>query len=89
MQQAPKRCPRWVDTDKCDADRPNYRSRLVVREIEEAMKRSDVPSAAELFSGIPPLESVTVKMRRKASKLLQCTTSAVHTFMGCRCDEFL
>ena len=40
---------RWVDTDKGNADRPNCRSRLVVRKIKMAMKRSDVPSAAELF----------------------------------------
>ena len=46
----------WVDRDKGDADRPSYRSRLVVREINKAMKQSDVPFAAELFSGIPPLE---------------------------------
>ena len=32
--------------------------RLVVREIKKAMKKSDVSSAAELFSGMPPLESV-------------------------------
>ena len=49
---------RWVGTDKGDADRPNHRSRLAVREIKKAMKKSDVPSAAELFSGMPPLESV-------------------------------
>ena len=49
---------RWVDTDKGDVDRPNYRSRVVAREIKKAMKKSDVPSAAELFSGMPPLESV-------------------------------
>ena len=45
-------------TDKVDADRPNYRSRLLVREIKRAMKKSDVPCAAELFSGMPPLENV-------------------------------
>ena len=44
---------RWIDTDKGDAGRPNYRSRLVVREIQRATKTSDVPSAAELFSGMP------------------------------------
>ena len=49
---------RWVDTDKGDADGPNYRSRLAVREVKKAMKKSDVPSAAELFSGLPPPESV-------------------------------
>ena len=49
---------RWVDTDKGDVDRHNYRSRVVAREIKKAMKKSYVPSAAELFSGMPPLESV-------------------------------
>ena len=41
---------RWVGTDKGDAGRPNYKSRLVVREIKKALKKSDVHSAAELFS---------------------------------------
>ena len=49
---------RLVDTHKDDADRPNCRSRSVVREIKKAMKKSDVPSEAGLFSGMPPLESV-------------------------------
>ena len=48
----------WIDTDNGDAGRPNYRSGLVVREIKKPLKKSDVPSAAELFSGMPPLESV-------------------------------
>ena len=76
---------RWIETDKGDAGEPNYRPRLVVREIKKAKKKSNLPSAAELFSGMP-LESVTglrslsspptVKKRRKASEPLQCTTSA-------------
>ena len=37
---------------------PNCRSRLVVREIKKAMKKSDVPSATGLFSGVSLLESV-------------------------------
>ena len=49
---------RWVGTDKGDAGRPNYKSRLVVREIKKALKKSDVHSAAELFSGISALETV-------------------------------
>ena len=43
---------------RVDAGRPNCRSRLVVREIKKAMKRSEVPLVAELFGGMPPLESV-------------------------------
>ena len=49
---------RWVDTDKGDAQRPSYRSRLCVREIKAAMRKQDVPDASELFSGMPPLEAV-------------------------------
>ena len=53
---------RWVGTDKGDADRPNCRSRLVVREIKKAMKKSDALSSAELFNGMPPLESVCTSL---------------------------
>ena len=49
---------RWFDTDKGDAARLNYRSRLVVQEIKKVMKRSGFLSAAELLSGMPLLESV-------------------------------
>ena len=49
---------RRVDTDKDDVDRYNCRSRLVVREIKNTMMKADFPSAAELFGGMPPLESV-------------------------------
>ena len=38
--------------------RPNYRSRLVAREIKAARKPHELPGAAELFSGMPPLEAV-------------------------------
>ena len=53
---------RWVDTDKGDAQRPNYRSRLCVREIKKAMKTTEIPQAADLFSGMPPLEAVKALM---------------------------
>ena len=42
----------WIDTDKGDSDRPHCRSRLVVREIKRAMKKSNVLCAPELFSGM-------------------------------------
>ena len=61
---------RWVDTDRGDAGRPNYRSRLVVREIKKAMKKSDVPSAVELFSGMPPLESVKAHQEEEGKRTL-------------------
>ena len=47
-----------ADTDKGDADRPKYRSRLVAREIKKAVKGSDVLPTTELLSVMPPLESV-------------------------------
>ena len=59
MQKEPRQCPpRWIDTDRGDVGLPNYRSRLVVRELKKTVKKSDVPTAAELFSGMPILESV-------------------------------
>eukprot|EP00971_Amphidinium_carterae_P195682 3883398-Amphidinium_carterae.1 len=47
---------KWVDTDKGDATRPNYRSRLVCREVKKA-KRPQL-KASELFSSMPPLEAI-------------------------------
>ena len=41
---------RWIDTDKSYRGNPNYRSRLVAREIKKD-KRQD------LFSATPPLET--------------------------------
>ena len=42
---------RWVDTNKGDTERPNYRSRFVAREIN-TYKRND------LFAATPPLEAM-------------------------------
>ena len=56
------------------------------------MEKSDVPSAAELFSGMPPLESVKAllsPLERKASEPLRCKTSAVRTSMEHGCEEEL
>ena len=41
---------RWIDTNKGDDDAPNYRSRLVAREIR---RRGKIP----IFAPAPPLES--------------------------------
>ena len=43
---------RWIDINKGDADQPNYRSRLVGRELKLNNKRLD------LFAATPPLESL-------------------------------
>ncbi len=40
---------RWVDTNKGDEEKPEYRCRLVVKEIKKD-KRED------LFAAMPPLE---------------------------------
>ena len=42
---------RWIDTDKGDEENPNYRARLVGREI----KTDERP---DLFAATPPLESL-------------------------------
>ena len=42
---------RWIDTNKGDDDEPNYRSRLVAREIR---RRGESP----IFAPTPPLESL-------------------------------
>ena len=40
---------RWIDTNKGDSENPNYRSRLVGREIK-------TDSRLDLFSATPPLD---------------------------------
>ena len=51
---------RWIDTDKGDAENPNYRSRLVGREI----KTDERP---DLFAATPPLESLRYIISKCAS----------------------
>ena len=53
---------RWVDTNKGSDEEPNYRSRLVGREI----KTSDRP---DLFAAMPPLEAKNVSFRLAASRM--------------------
>ena len=42
---------RWVDVDKGDANRPEYRSRLVAKEINTAYEDG-------LYASTPPLEAL-------------------------------
>ncbi len=51
---------KWVDVNKGDDDNPNYRSRLVAREVRR--KGEDT-----LFSPTPPLESVRLILRLAAT----------------------
>ena len=71
---------RWIDTDKGDADPLKYWSRLVVREIKKTLKKSDVPSAVELFSGVPPLESVETLLSLSVSHSQEEANSCEHFY---------
>ena len=51
---------KWIDTNKGDADSPNYRARFVGREIA-TYKRDD------LFAATPPLESLRYIVSRCAA----------------------
>ena len=51
---------RWIDINKGDQTTPNYRSRLVAREIN-TQKRDD------LFAGTPPLEALKCILSMAAS----------------------
>ena len=44
---------RWVDVNKVDEYRPNYRSRYVAKEIKKGVRSSFV---AEFFAAMPPLQ---------------------------------
>ena len=58
-----KRAPisiRWIDINKGDSERPNYRSRVVAREINN-QKRND------LFAATPPLEAFKTIVSMAAS----------------------
>ena len=48
---------KWIDRNKGDATHPNYRSRLVCREIKRASNADFIPDYAS-FSSMPPLESL-------------------------------
>ena len=49
---------RWLETNKGDPEKPNYRSRLVAREIKAAKKPEDQLPQNLLFSSTPPLEAM-------------------------------
>ena len=79
---------RWVDTNKGDESRPNIRSRICAREIKRAMPATERPEAAELFSGMPPLECLKALLsifvghvhegNRGKRSLLMCDVSRAH-----------
>ena len=70
---------KWVDRNKGDDERPNYRSRLVCREVKRAKNADFIPEHAS-FSAMPPLEAlkllllllmVTLKLSKKNRKPLK------------------
>ena len=48
---------KWIDRNKGDLERPNYRSRLVCREVKRAKGAEYIPEHAS-FSSMPPLEAL-------------------------------
>ena len=51
---------KWVDTNKGDDKKPNYRSRLVARDLKKLKKLGNQLQVEELFSAMPPLEAPCV-----------------------------
>ena len=51
---------KWINTNKGDEARPNYRSRLVVREIKRTKSPEETLPAETLFSAMPPLEAFKI-----------------------------
>ena len=58
--KAPIGC-RWIDIDKGDANKPNYRSRLVIQEVR-------MSGTEAIFAATPPLESVRFLLSLQRSK---------------------
>ena len=52
---------RWIDSNKGDDEKPNYRSRLVGREIKK-------DNRLDLFSATPPLEALKLLLSMCAKK---------------------
>ena len=81
---------RWIDTNKGDDDHPNYRSRLVAREIKAKKTPTDQLPASQVFSAMPPLEgskilcslmmSLKVSSRGKPLKLGFWDISRAHFY---------
>ena len=81
---------KWVDRNKGDLERPNYRSRIVCREIKRSKNADYIPEHAS-FSAMPPLEALkmllslmvtlrTSKRNRKPLKLRLLDISRAHFY---------
>ena len=51
---------KWVDTNKGDDKKTQYRSRLVAREIKKMKKADQQLEVKDLFSAMPPLEALKI-----------------------------
>jgi len=60
MKGVPPISVKWVDTNKGDDGMPNYRSRLVAREIKKLKKLDQQLEVKDLFSAMPPLEALKI-----------------------------
>ncbi|CAE7358585.1 unnamed protein product [Symbiodinium sp. CCMP2592] len=90
---------KWVDRNKGDNERPNYRSRLVCREVKRAKNAEFIPEFAS-FSAMPPLEAVklllslmvTLKVAKKSRsplKLRLIDISRAHFYGKAQRDVFV
>ena len=66
---------KWIDTNKGDIDNPNYRARLVGREIARE-KRDD------LFAATPPLESLRFIVSKCSSNQYHANSEDRHIIMS-------
>jgi hypothetical protein len=56
---------KWIDRNKGDREHPNYRSRIVVREVK---KQHGALPGHMLFSNMPPLEAVKILCSELATR---------------------
>ncbi len=75
-----------MDANKGDQERPNYRSRLVVREIKAKKLPEERLEIEQLFSSMPPLEALMVLISefitwsREGYKLAMFDISRAHFY---------
>ncbi|CAE7546001.1 unnamed protein product [Symbiodinium natans] len=90
---------KWVDRNKGDNERPNYRSRIVCREVKRAKNAEFIPEHAS-FSAMPPLEAIklllslmvtlkTSKKGRKPLKLRLLDISRAHFYGKAQRDIYV
>ena len=71
---------KWVDRNKGDDVRENYRSRLVVREVKSQGQAALIPDYA-LFSSMPPLEGLKILCSLLTTLKRSKSGKVVHTLL--------